>query len=351
MPVKEVREIHGLREPSIIRRYCRGFPDEPLTEEQKEHNREVERSVNLSSLQLKLCCLLDDKFFVAESLNFVTSKVFGMKVQNTRPKFESINTGEESPSTEEIKIVKTRLRDAILTYHNDIETLRMLNRSLIHRAFSRPKDYPESDTPELLYRAFKSSCHGRHGQDLGFRSSRQPLTSFSYHNGTLLDSSLVDKDALRNLCGGDQPSDLISLSDGPSRILKFIKGWGFHDRKGDIIAVISVSKLLAMGVLFNRTTALANSLGMDLRTGRRPLGLEYANSNFWVAYRWVPAECTECYISENFLQKACDSHGIGAWPSLFQEHSLIGTGKNDFVAQFSLDEILSLKKSNPFHVT
>ena len=110
-----------------------------------------------------------------------------------------------------------------------------------------------------------------------------------------------------------------------------------------MIAVISVSKLLAMGVLFNRTTALANSLGMDLRTRHRPLGLEYANSNFWVAYRWVPAECIECYISEHFLQKACNNHGIGAWPSLLREHSLTGTGENDFGAQFSLDEILSLK--------
>lgn len=62
-----------------------------------------------------------------------------------------------------------------------------------------------------------------------------------------------------------------------------------------------------------------------------------------VAYRWIPAECIECYISEPFLQKARDSHGIGAWPSLLLEHSLTGTGENDFDAQFSLDEILSLK--------
>lgn len=319
MPVKEVREIHGLREPSIVKRRYIEFPDKPLTEERKEHNREVERSVRLSSRQLKLCCLLDDKIFVAESLNFVTSKVFGMKVRNTRPKFDSINTGEESPSTEKINIVNTRLRDASLTYHNDIETLRMLNSSLIHRDFSRRKDYPESDTPELLYRAFKDSCHGRHDHDLGFRSSRQPLTSPSYHNGTLLDSSLVDKDSLRNQCeGGNQPSDLIALSDSPSRILRLLKGWGFLDREGDMIAVISVSKLLAMGVLFNRTTALANSLGMDLRKGHRPPGLQYANSNYWVSYRWIPAECIECYISENFLQKACDSHGIGTWPAFFK---------------------------------
>lgn len=342
MALNELREILGLQESPVVGRR-RPKSGKSLTEEHKEHNREVERSANLGPLQQKLWYLLTDKIFLAESLNYVTSKPFGTKVQNARPKLESVNTGEESPLTEKIKIANIRLRDASLTYHIDIETLRMLNRSLTCPTLSRPKDYPESDTPELLYRAFKSSCHGRHDQDLGFRSSRQPLTSPFHHNGTLLESSLVDKDALRNQCGGDQPSDLIALSDSPSRILKLLKGWGLSDRKGDMIAVISVSKLLAMGVLFNRTTALANSLGMDLRTRHRPLGLKYANSNYWVAYRWVPAECIECYISEHLLLKACNNHGVGAWPSLLREHSLTGTGENDFGAQFSLDEILSLK--------
>lgn len=54
-----------------------------------------------------------------------------------------------------------------------------------------------------------------------------------------------------------------------------------------MISVISASKHLAMGVLFNWSTALANSLDMGLRTGRRPLGLEYANFDYWVSYRWV----------------------------------------------------------------
>lgn len=140
--------------------------------------------------------------------------------------------------SDEIKIVKTRLRDASLAHQNDRESLHMLGRFLRDRTYSRPKDYPESDTPELLYRAFKGRCHGRHDQDLGFRSSNQHLTSPSYHNGTLLDSSLVDKDTLRNQCEGDQPSDIIALSDSPSRILKIIGGWNRCHRNG--IAVISV---------------------------------------------------------------------------------------------------------------
>ena len=347
MPTQKVREIHGLQEFPVVRRSYIGFPGETLTKAGKEHNRVVERNAKLgdeyNKLQLRLCCLLDDKIFVAESLNYVASKVTGMKTQNSRPKLEYTDTGGELPLSEKAEIVKIRLRDASLTYQNDIETLRMFNRFLRDRNFSPPKDYPESNTPELLYRAFKGGCHGRHGQDLGFRSSNQPLTSPSYHNGTLLDSSLVDRDALRNQCEGGQPSGLIALSDSPSRILRIIGGWGSRDSNGDMIAVISVPKLLRMGVLFNRTTTLAKSLGMDLQTACRPTGLQYANSNYWVAYRWIPAESIEFYISEPFLQKACDSHGISEWPSLDFQHLLTGVDENNFGAQFSLEEILSSK--------
>jgi hypothetical protein len=50
---------------------------------------------------------------------------------------------------------------------------------------------------------------------------------------------------------------------------------------------------------------------MNLRTGCQPTGLQFVNPNYWVAYRWIPAECIELYISEPFLQEACDSRGIG----------------------------------------
>ncbi|KAL4904041.1 hypothetical protein BDW74DRAFT_185746 [Aspergillus multicolor] len=332
MPVDKVREMHGLREFSVNRVCCVGFADEPFPEAKKEHDQVVERNAKVTdkynALQLELCCLHDDNVFVAESLNFVASKLTGIKVQNARTELESTNSAQGMPLSKMRKIVKTRLGDARLAYRNDIETLCMLNKFLISRTFSPPKDYPEPDTPELLYRAFKGGCRSRHGQNLGSRSSNQPLTSPSYHEGTLLDSSLVDEVALRNQCEGDQPSDLIALSDSLSRISKVIAGWDFNDRAGKMIAVINVSNLLAMGVLFNRTTTLAESLGMALRTRRLPTGFQYANSNYWVAYRWVPAECIEFYISEPFLRKAYDIRGIG---------------ENDFGVNLSLEELLSLK--------
>jgi hypothetical protein len=315
MPVQKVRELHGLQDVPVVRRQYTGFHDEPLTEERKEQNRTWKRNANLgkelNSIQLKLCHLLDDKIFVAESLNYVASRTTGIRVQSARSKLEHTETGEGLAWSEKIRIAKTRLRDANLGYQNDLETLQMLNRFLIDRTIGRPRDYPELDTPEYLYRAFKGGCRGRHSAELGFRSSNQPLTPPSYHHGTLVDSSLVDKDALRNQCEGSQPSDLIALSDSPSRVLKIIRRWDYRDRAGDMIAVINVSKLLAMGVLFNRTTTLAKSLGMKLWAECKPTGLQFANPNYWVAYRWIPAECIELYISEPFLREACDSRGIG----------------------------------------
>ncbi|GKZ61329.1 hypothetical protein AnigIFM49718_008039 [Aspergillus niger] len=332
MPVYEVRELHGLQDLPVVTRYYIRVGENPLTEEQKEHNRishqTAKLSVEFNRIQLKLCCLLDDKLFVAESLQYVASKMAGTKIQTASPKIERMETRQGLTLSEKTDILNVRLRDASLGHQTDIETLRMLNRYLISQAHSKPMEYPESDTPELFYRAFKCGSHGRHSVELGFRSSNQPLTPPAYHDGTLLNSLLVNKDSLTNQCEGNMPSDLIALSDSPSRVLNIIRAWDYSDRGGDMIAVVNVSKLLAMQVLFNRTTTLAEKLGMKLWSGHRPTGLQYANPNYWFAYRWIPAECIECYVSEIFLRKACQSHGIG---------------ESNHDARLSLDEIVASK--------
>jgi len=168
----------------------------------------------------------------------------------------------------------------------------MLSKTLITQNLVSFKESPEPDTPAFLYRAFRDGAHTRHDRMLGFRCSRQPITMPYYHTGTLLSSQLVDQEVLENHCEGCNPSDLIALADSPSRILKIIATWDFDDRGGDRIAVINVPKLL-----FNRTSTLAKSLGMKLWTPVQPTGLQFANENYWVAYRWIPAECIERYIS------------------------------------------------------
>lgn len=118
---------------------------------------------------------------------------------------------------------------------------------------------------------------------------------------------------LRNQCEGSNPSKFIALSDSPTRILNIIKAWTFKDLDGDVIAVINSSKLIKMGVLFNRTTTLAGHLGLSLRRKANPNGLSYANENYWVAYRWIPAECIERYLTISALRTACEERGFGTY--------------------------------------
>ncbi|ODM19087.1 hypothetical protein SI65_05704 [Aspergillus cristatus] len=290
--------------------------DQDLTEERREWYRQAENRYRLTQkynkLRESLVRLLDDKIFVAESLRFVTSKITGIEVNSVTPKLEYEDTDSELPLSQKIKNIKVRKKDATLTKSVDIKSLRMLNETLISRNLASLKEPPEPDTPEILYRAFRDGAHTRHDRMLGFRCFRQPITMPYYHTGTLLSSQLVDQRDLRNHCEGCNPSDLIALSDSPSRILKFITNWDFRDRGGDRIAVINVQKLLAMGVLFNRTSTLAKSLGMELWTPIQPTGLQYANENYWIAYRWIPAECIERYISISSLEMACKNNTIGA---------------------------------------
>ena len=182
--------MHGLREFPVRNVRSLDFVDEPLPEAKEEHNQVIKSNAKLgdkyNDFQMKICCLLDDKIFLAQSLNFVASKLTGIKVHNTRTELEPTYTAQGMPSSEMKKIIKTTLRDASLAYQNDIETLSMLNRFLINQTFSQPKDYPKPDTPELLYHAFKGECRSRHSQDLGFHSSNQPLTPPSYHNALSL---------------------------------------------------------------------------------------------------------------------------------------------------------------------
>jgi hypothetical protein len=315
MPDYEFTKRYGLKKLPVIRCSRPSTRDKHLTDEDKEWNRENKREYKLgreyNELQQDLSYLLDDKIFIAETFCFMTSKFTGMKFQSARPElqYEEIDTG--LPLSERIQNIKIRKNDASLAYNVDLQTLRMLNKALMIRNLSQPRDNPESDTPEILYRAFTHRCHSRHDKILGFRLSEEPLTSPCHHIGTLLDGSLVDKDTLRNQCEGKNPSDLIALSDSPLRIFNITGTWDFDLMNGNRIAVISVSKFLAMGVLFNRTTTLAESLDMDLRTQHRPTELQFANKNYWVACRWIPAECIEFYISISSLRKACKHHSFG----------------------------------------
>ncbi|OKO96498.1 hypothetical protein PENSUB_10673 [Penicillium subrubescens] len=49
---------------------------------------------------------------------------------------------------------------------------------------------------------------------------------------------------------------------------------------------------------------------MGTWTPYRMNGLNWPNSNYWVAYRWIPAECIEFCISMESLQRACKEKNL-----------------------------------------
>jgi hypothetical protein len=313
----DIPERYGIRPVRIVKSshvQIAGRP--PLTERQIRENWDNERNVQLQEQYNDLCRslvnILDDKIFLADSLGFVTSVVAGgplhVPCHSVEYEYEEADSMLSLP--EMTGNMRVRLTDASLTLPTDIKTLHTLSKVLLGRG-SEHSDRPEPNTPGIFYRAFRSGSYSRYDKDLGFRSSRQPLTLSSNHDGPLHESSLVNYDILKNHCQGNQPSDLIAMSDSPARVLGFIEHWDFKDLEGDMIAVIDVSKLLAMRVLFSRTTTLCDKLGVEAWSRSRSNGLSWVIRNYWVAYRWVPAECIEFRISVASLRSACKEHGIG----------------------------------------
>jgi hypothetical protein len=338
MADRDPTKRYEIRPVDIKRSFFLGFRDKPLTEEKIRQNQDNKCNIrlqeNYNNECRRLVHTLDDKTFVTDSLALMVSQLSGEVLHISNHGLEYEEENQDVLLLERIGHLKTRLADARLTLPTDIITLNYISRLFLSQT-SKLSNQPESDTPDIFYRAIRSDSNSRFDKQLGFRSSRQPFTLPSNHGGPLCESLLVDKDILTNHLEGNQPSDLIAMSDSPARILRLIKSRGFNNRKVDVIAVINVKKLLAMKVLFNRTTTLAERLDVETWAPSRPRGVNYANSNYWVAYRWVPAECIQSYISVASLRNACIKHEIGELSGARNREMLTKKGESDFQHQFS----------------
>jgi hypothetical protein len=185
MSESEHNDKYGLRPIAVGgHRLYLGFPDEPPTEEQKRWNEDElhshQQKQEYNKLRQSLVNTLDDKIFLAESLELVASYISGKRLPCPRHRLSYQSTDDGHPLPERIDNIKTRLADAKLTFSDDIQTLKMLNTICLSRN-SGQFNYPESDTPSIFYRAFQTRSHGRYDESLGFRSSKQPLTLPSHY--------------------------------------------------------------------------------------------------------------------------------------------------------------------------
>jgi len=310
----------GLRLPSPFgnfRKVLVGLEGTEPTEQAKQvvrdYNNRVKARTDLEKSSRELCRLLEDQLFIIASISYLTFLISGNIPLRPPTSVDDLQYGEEIyPQTndEEQRNTAARKKDVMLSRSNLMCALHGLASALLYRPIDA--QYEELDTPELLFRAFKSNSHTHHSKELGFRCSDQVLTPPDYEAKTLQYSSMINLETFRDHCENTvKPSSLIAMSDSPIRILNITRTWDFKHMEGDIIAVINTTKLLGTGVLFNRTTTLAKHFGVQLRTATNPGGLHYANPNYWVAYRWIPAECIERYVSISTLRGLCEKKGIG----------------------------------------
>lgn len=202
MAERDVSERYGIHPVRIVRRSHISIAGRPLTERQIRENRDNNRNVQLQEQYNELCRslvnILDDIIFLADSLGFVSSVVAGgiLHVPCHTVEYENEEADLKLPLSEKIGNMRARITDASLTLPTDIKTLHTLSKVLLGRGFEH-SGRPEPNTPDIFYRAFRPGSYSRHDKDLGFRSSRQPLTLSSDHDGPLHESSLVNYDILK----------------------------------------------------------------------------------------------------------------------------------------------------------
>lgn len=211
--------------------------------------------------------------------------------------------------TENCRCLELRKQDAFLTRKAHSWILSSLSCRLASKTSSSPSNNHEPGMPQLLLRAFHSGSHTIHDEELGFISSIV-IAEPDFDATSLTDSLKISRGTLENHCQGSNHSELIALSDSLARILKIICTWNDKAKREGRIAIINTTKLKQMGVLFQRTTTLATRWEISLWNQANPGGLQYANDNYWVAYRWIPSQCIEGYTTPSDLQQYCRAKGI-----------------------------------------
>lgn len=290
----------------------------PLTTEDFEFNRRQDVAREIRHARTALSKSLNDQTFIIQSLSFLVHKAAGgyhgehHQMHRRDQSYEDVDRALNAE--EERRSIAVRQRDVDLTRPALLSTLNFLASSIkVHTASRITGDIPENGAPECFLHAWRPSSHTFHDDKLGIRST-DLLTPPEYDAPTLRESSNLSADGLRNHCEGSEPSCFISLSDSPGRTHKWIAStWQFKDIDRGMVAIVNTSKLLEMGVLCNRTTTLALRLSMPLWKADPNKGLSYANENFWVAYRWIPEECMEYYISSAYFLRFCHQQGIGTF--------------------------------------
>ncbi|TWU70403.1 hypothetical protein ED733_000273 [Metarhizium rileyi] len=226
----------------------------PSAENTRFNNRAKAEARELQGLRMELLNLLDDHVFMLHSMRYLQFKLArdqsGFVADISLPphyheRIDAVDFEEEQ------RMILRRRKDAEII-HPTIQGLFKSMTADILRFPAPPNQAPELDEWKFMLRAVLPHSASRFDADLGFR------------------------------CGNFHEA-------APD----------FHSEALELSPRLSATKLLRrMRVLFECTTTLAENLGIP-----RP---EYATENFWIAYRWIPAECIECFLTLKGFHEICE---------------------------------------------
>ncbi|KAK4074646.1 hypothetical protein Purlil1_12902 [Purpureocillium lilacinum] len=273
----------------------------PLSKEDCQFNHQSQQlAAKLRAARTKLLRLLDENTFILRNIGLLEFKLDGDSGRTVKEAAANLIPYYDSPpvdAAEELRMISQRSKDAIFS-RSLITAILKARASNILREPLVMDEPPEIDTAQFMLRAVLPHSATRYDADLGFLCGNFASAQPDFHAETLEYSQKLDRNGVTKHCEGVYGlSDYISMFDLPRRMLKYMDFWSKESVAKAYIAVISTTKLQKMGVLFNRTTTLARKLNIP-----RPM---YATSNFWISYRWIPAECIECYLTVEGFHAIC----------------------------------------------
>lgn len=272
----------------------------PSAENTRFNNRAKAEARELQGLRMELLNLLDGHVFMLHSMRYLQFKLArdqsGFVADISLPphyheRIDAVDFEEEQ------RMILRRRKDAEII-HPTIQGLFKSMTADILRFPAPPNQAPELDEWKFMLRAVLPHSATRFDAELGFRCGNFHEAAPDFHSEALELSPRLSATKLVSHCEAQRTlSDFISMFDSPARLRNYITSWSNQSLNEGYIAVINPSKLRRMRVLFERTTTLAENLGIP-----RP---EYATENFWIAYRWIPAECIECFLTLKGFHEIC----------------------------------------------
>lgn len=187
-----------------------------------------------------------------------------------------------------------------------------------------------AESPVILLRFWTDKSHSPYDPELGFRCSGwrecRPATSFSEIREM---KGPLTLESLRSHCEGhSRPSQWISFSDDASWILERVnESWRGNVR----VALVCVARLNILRIPWQRSDELVREEGGHCYSKLHRGGINFAWSNHYLVYGWVPAECILATFDFEAFRQACLRSGISVHGSDQSSHKLLRCLQEDSV--------------------